>query len=93
MQAKTDNHRLLFETELENMINLEHPLIRLAQQINWASFEQQFGVLYDENKGRPAKPIRLMVGLQYLKYTFNLSDEQLVCGWVENPYWQYFCGE
>lgn len=93
MQAKTDNHRLLFETELENMINLEHPLVKLAQQIGWATFEEQFGVLYDEGIGRPAKPIRLMVGLQYLKYTFNFSDEQLVYTWIENPYWQYFCGE
>jgi transposase, IS5 family len=93
MQAKTDNHRLLFETELENMIDLEHPLVKLAQQIDWSNFEREFGVLYDEGKWRPAKPIRLMVGLQYLKYTFNFSDEQLVYAWIENPYWQYFCGE
>ncbi len=27
----------------------------------------------------------------YLKYTRNLSDEEVVEGWVENPYWwQYF---
>ena len=34
-----------------------------------------------------------MVGLEYLKYTYNLSDEALVARWLENPYWQYFCGE
>jgi len=33
-----------------------------------------------------------MVGLQYLKYTFNESDESVVDCWVENPYRQYFCG-
>ena len=33
-----------------------------------------------------------MVGLHYLKYTFNESDESVVDRWVENPYWQYFCG-
>jgi IS5 family transposase len=33
-----------------------------------------------------------MVGLHYLKYTFNESDESLIERWVENPYWQYFCG-
>jgi len=33
-----------------------------------------------------------MVGLHYLKYTFNESDESVVARWVENPYWQYFCG-
>jgi IS5 family transposase len=35
----------------------------------------------------------LMVALHYLKYTLDLSDEQVVRGWVENPYWQYLSGE
>jgi IS5 family transposase len=34
-----------------------------------------------------------MVGLQLLKHTSNLSDEEVVAVWVENPYWQHFCGE
>jgi IS5 family transposase len=33
-----------------------------------------------------------MVALHYLKYTHNLSDEDVVATWVENPYWQYFSG-
>ena len=33
-----------------------------------------------------------MVGLHYLKHAFGLSDELVVQQWVENPYWQYFCG-
>ena len=41
---------------------------------------------------RPGKDIRLLVGLHYLKHTFNESDESLLERWVENPYWQYFCG-
>jgi len=31
--------------------------------------------------------------LQYLKQMHNVSDEVAVNTWVENPYWQYFCGE
>ena len=42
--------------------------------------------------GAPAKATRLLVGLHYLKHTFNESDESLIERWVENPYWQYFCG-
>jgi IS5 family transposase len=42
--------------------------------------------------GRPGNAIRLMVGLHYLKHAFNESDESVVARWVENPYWQYFCG-
>lgn len=34
-----------------------------------------------------------MVGLQLLKYLRNISDEEVVCAWPENPYWPYFCGE
>jgi IS5 family transposase len=33
-----------------------------------------------------------MVGLHYLKHAFDESDESVVYRWVENPYWQYFCG-
>jgi IS5 family transposase len=33
-----------------------------------------------------------MVGLHYLKHAFNFSDEAVVEGFVENPYWQFFCG-
>src|SRR4051794_3587328 len=33
-----------------------------------------------------------MVGLTYLQHCYNLSDEQVCERWVENPYWQFFCG-
>ena len=42
--------------------------------------------------GRPRLPIRLMVSLQYLKNSFNLSDEELVERWAENVQWQFFSG-
>jgi IS5 family transposase len=41
---------------------------------------------------RPGKPTRLMVGLSYLKHCYNLSDDQVCERWLENPYWQFFCG-
>jgi len=28
-----------------------------------------------------------------LQQTFGVSDEKVVETWVQNPYWQYFCGE
>src|SRR5262245_24613230 len=34
-----------------------------------------------------------MAGLAILKHTYDLSDEALCDRWVENPYFQYFCGE
>src|SRR6201982_2277308 len=82
----------LFRARLSNQLDLRHPLIRLAGLIDWEGFETTVGSLYHETAGRPGKPMRLMVGLTYLKHTYNLSDEQVCERWVENPYWQFFCG-
>ncbi len=93
MQAKErDNQGELFGILLERLCNRGHPLYRLANTLDWGALDDAFGSLYVEGKGRPAKPTRLMVGLHYLKHTYNLSDEEVVGQWVENPYWQYFCG-
>jgi IS5 family transposase len=88
-QNRQDN---LFQARLDQQLNPQHPLFRLAQQIDWDYFEREFGPLYAEEVGRPGVPTRLLVGLHYLKHTFNESDESVVEKWVENPYWQYFCG-
>ena len=60
--------------------------------MDWDYFVGEFGPLYVENKGRPGKPVRLLVALHYLKHTYNQSDESVVERFLENPYWQYFCG-
>lgn len=82
----------LFQSRLEQQLNPRHPLFRLAQQIDWGHFEREFGSLYAESVGAPAIPTRLMVGLHYLKHAYNESDESVVEKWIENPYWQFFCG-
>lgn len=94
MQPKqTDPQGCLFQSRLDQILNPHHPLFQLAEAIDWSEFEEAFGPLYSPDQGRPGKPIRLMVGLHYLKHAFDLSDEQTVERWIENPYWQYFCGE
>jgi IS5 family transposase len=82
----------LFRARLSQQLDLKHPLVRLAGLIDWEGLESAFGPLYHERAGRPGKPTRLMVGLTYLKHTYNLSDEAVCERWVENPYWQFFCG-
>jgi len=81
----------LFRSRLDQILDRQHPLYRLADQIDWTVFDSKFGSLYAE-KGRPAKPTRLLVGLHYLKHAFDESDESVVARLLENPYWQYFCG-
>ena len=88
----SDRQNHLYQSRLDQQLNLKHPLFRLAGQIEWAYFDKEFGALYTEDVGRPGMSTRLMVGLHYLKHAFNESDESVVERWVENPYWQYFCG-
>jgi len=73
------------------MLDSNDPLVALADTINWEQFDNSFEKYYSDN-GRPAKPIRLMVGLLILKQLENLSDENMVLQWKRNPYYQYFCG-
>jgi len=65
--------------------------VKLAKQMNWAEFDKQFETHFSE-EGRPAIATRLMVALHYLKYSHDLSDEDTIALWVENPYWQYLSG-
>lgn len=60
--------------------------------MNRERLEEEFGKTYDESSGRPGSSTRLLVALHSLKYTFNLSDDDAVEAWVENPYRQHFSG-
>ena len=94
MRGKSPNQRQLSfcQQSLAEQLNPKHPLYRLADTIPWQSLEKEFAVHYSHT-GRKAHPIRLMVGLLILKQLRNLSDESVVERWVENGYYQYFCGE
>jgi len=89
---KTAPQRELFGAHFSEMLNPEHPLYVLAERIDWQQFDAAIDPCYADELGRPGVNTRLMVGLMYLKHTFNESDESLVARWVENPYWQFFCG-
>ena len=82
----------LFQAHFEQLLNHDHPLFVLAGQIDWARFDAALVDCYSPDQGAPAKAVRLLVGMHYLKHAFDESDESLVERWVENPYWQHFCG-
>jgi IS5 family transposase len=83
----------LFRSRLDQIIDMKHELVRLAQVIEWPVLEARFGSVYSDGPGMPPLPTRLMAGLAILKHTFDLSDEEVCARWVENPYFQYLCGE
>jgi transposase, IS5 family len=83
----------LFRPALEEIIDMGHALVRLAQEIDWAFLDRRFSAVCRPGPGQPPLPTRLVAGLLILKHTHDLSDEALCARWLENPYYQYFCGE
>jgi transposase, IS5 family len=83
----------LFRSRLDQIIDMRHALVKLAGTIDWVFLEGRFGAVYVDGRGQPPLPTRLMAGLAILKHTYDVSDEVLCERWVENPYFQYFCGE
>ena len=92
-KPRTPENNDLFRQRLDELVNLSHPLVQLVQHIDWSVFEDGWVGFFPSHRGRPATRPRLVAGLLYLQHTFALSDEAVVWGWVENPYWQLFCGE
>lgn len=92
-RSQNENDQLdLFRAHFDQILNPDHPLVVLARKIDWKRFDTALADCYCPDIGAPAKAIRLLVGLHYLKHAFNLSDEAILARWIENPYWQYFCG-
>ena len=87
-----NKQREIFRTRLEDLINLDHELVLLANKIDWQYFETEFAPYYSEH-GAPSVPIRRMVGCLLLKHLYNLGDEKIPEYWVRDVYFQYFCGE
>ncbi|RWL93240.1 IS5 family transposase [Mesorhizobium sp.] len=83
----------LLRARLDQILNMDHALVKLAAAIDWRFLEERLGEVYDDGPGRPPLPTRLMAGLAILKSMHNLSDEGLCERWLENPYYQMFCGE
>ena len=83
----------IFKIPLNQFINLDHQLCLLSKKIDWDKVEEDFSQYYCADNGRPSIPIRKIVGVILLKRVYNQSDESVVERWIENPYWQYFCGE
>lgn len=90
-KVRRDPQLDFFKVELTRIIDSRHPLVHLSHQIDWPAFNKRFDFEFSD-EGRPGISTRLMVSLHYLKYSYNLSDEDAVSRWVENPYWQYFSG-
>ncbi len=91
-QQQKARHDDLFRARLDQIINMRHELVVLADKIDWVWLDGQLAG-YFSDEGRPAEPVRFMLGMFLLKHTYDLSDEQLWDRWVQDPYFQYFTVE
>lgn len=94
MKPKRTNHQQgrLFEARLSDQLDPKHELLLFSKLIDWNALESEVAGYFDQQKGAPAKPTRLITGLLILQQMYGISDEQVVLQWKENPYWQLFCG-
>lgn len=92
-KPRDERQKDLLKPALAEIIDLKHPLAQLGARIDWSFLEQRFAAVCRAGPGQPPLPSRLVAGLLILKHMHNLSDEALCARWVENPYYQHFCGE
>jgi len=92
-KPRDDRQKDLLRPALEEIIDLGHPLARLGRAIDWTFLDGRFASVCAPGAGQPGLPTRLVAGLFILKHMHDLSDEALCARWLENPYYQYFCGE
>jgi IS5 family transposase len=94
MAKPRDNRQKdLLRPALEDIIDLAHPLVRLGREIDWQFLDSRFATVCTSGPGQQPSPTRLVAGLFILKHMHDLSDEVLCARWLENPYYQFFCGE
>ena len=74
-EIQTDN---LFLMRLDGQLKISHPLIKLADTLDWSVVEKEFAGYLVSTRGRPALPPRLVADLLYLQQAFNASDEAVV---------------
>jgi IS5 family transposase len=91
-KVKFDPQTNLFKIALKDIVSERIDLVSLTHKIDWEEVSTHYEPYYSPI-GRPSVPTRTMVGLLLLKSMFSVSDEDLIPNWIQNPYWQYFCGE
>ncbi len=83
-QPTKADHDDLFRARLDHIINMRHELVVLADKIDWAWLDTELAGCFSD-RGRPAEPVRFMIGMFLLKHTYGLSDEQVWDRWVHDP--------
>jgi len=87
-QMEFQNFYLPFGGELSG----ENRWVILTEKIPWQRIDQQYGELFSEDEGCPAKAARVGFGALIIKERLGTTDRETVEQIRENPYLQYFLG-
>jgi hypothetical protein len=68
-KPRDNRQKDLLRPALEEVIDLVHPLVRLAREIDWQFLDGRFSSVCTAGEGRPPLPTRLVAGLFILKHT------------------------
>ena len=91
-KPRDDRQRDLLRPALGHIIDLGHPLVRLAREIDWQFLDNRFSSVCTPREGRPPLPTRLVAGCLFSS-TCTIFRTRCCARWLENPYYQFFCGE
>src|SRR5262249_11930161 len=72
-ERRETSERDLFRSRFDQIIDMNHALVKLARTIDWGFLEERFGAVYTDKPGQPPLPTRLMTGLAILKHAYDLS--------------------
>ena len=67
-----------FQRPLLELINHKHPLVKLAELIDWRVFKTRWAEFFLWSTGRPSTSPCLSADLLYLQHIFARSDEDLI---------------
>jgi hypothetical protein len=66
--------KICYGRRWKEIIDLSHPLVRLAREIDWGFLDRRLASVCTPGPGQPGLPTRLVAGLFILKHMHNLSD-------------------
>ena len=73
-KPREDRQKELFRPPLDRIIDLDHPLVHLAEEIDWGFLDGRFRSVCRSGSGQPPLPTRLLAGLLDLKHMHDLLD-------------------
>jgi IS5 family transposase len=93
MRGQTRHQQLSFGDGFidSSLYELDDELKRVDALLSQKELLEPFEEVFSETMGRPGTPIPVYLRMQFLKYRFGLSYEEVECEVRERIRWRFFC--